>query len=188
MRESRGFALYVPDRAPGDRRHRSAALEVDASERLAVALPRPSGDKTRTLTEVGALRPMRATATQFSPVGSGSFFRACILLLLREKSAHGYDLLERLTGFGFDSGDSGWLYRTLRMLERDDVVGSTWETSASGPPRRVYALTVAGRHQLHAWVVSVRASQRSVEGFLDRYSNSDASDSNVATGEVKVED
>src|SRR5437764_479669 len=31
-----------------------------------------------------------------------SFLRPCVLLLLREQPAHGYELLERLQAFGFD--------------------------------------------------------------------------------------
>ena len=115
------------------------------------------------------VQPAKVPTTAYPAGGSGSFFRACILLLLSERAAHGYDLLERLRGFGFDSGDSAWLYRTLRVFEDDEVVDSTWQTSSSGPPRRVYALTTAGRELLGSWVVSVRASQRAIEGFLERY-------------------
>jgi len=132
--------------------------------------PHPQGP---TLAEAG-VRPAKAPGSPYPAGGSGSFFRACILLLLSERSAHGYDLLERLRGFGFDSGDSAWLYRTLRVFEDDQVVFSTWETSSSGPPRRVYAMTTAGRHLLGSWVVSVRASQRAIDGFLERYGHTEA--------------
>lgn len=101
--------------------------------------------------------------------GQGSFFRACILLLLHEQPAHGYDLLERLAPFGFDSGDSGWMYRTLRSYERERLLESTWQISASGPPRRVYSITAAGRDVLDAWASSLRASQRGVDDFLSRH-------------------
>jgi PadR family transcriptional regulator PadR len=101
--------------------------------------------------------------------GSGSFFRACILLLLREQPAHGYDILERLARFGFDSGDSGWLYRTLRAYEREAVLESTWQISASGPPRRVYSLTADGLQLLDAWAGSLRSSKRGIDEFLERH-------------------
>lgn len=101
--------------------------------------------------------------------GTGSFFRACILLLLQEQPAHGYDILERLTWFGFNSGDSGWMYRTLRAYERESVVESTWQISASGPPRRVYHLTDDGLALLDAWAGSLRASKRGIDEFLVRH-------------------
>ena len=134
---------------------RSLATRVHTAKR-----PRP------TLVEPGR-RPDGGAAPAAG--GSGSFFRACILLLLREHPGHGYDLLERLAIFGFDSGDSGWLYRTLRAFEREQLVGSTWEISASGPPRRVYALTSQGSAQLDVWADSIRAGHHAIEGFLDRH-------------------
>ncbi|MBA2381395.1 MAG: helix-turn-helix transcriptional regulator [Chloroflexi bacterium] len=101
--------------------------------------------------------------------GSGSFFRACILLLLQEHPAHGYDILERLAPFGFDSGDSGWLYRTLRSYERESILESTWQISSSGPPRRVYSLTAEGTAVLDAWATALRGSKRGIDEFLDRH-------------------
>ncbi|MBA2717997.1 MAG: helix-turn-helix transcriptional regulator [Chloroflexi bacterium] len=102
--------------------------------------------------------------------GSGSFFRACILLLLQEHPAHGYDVLERLSPFGFDSGDSGWLYRTLRAYEREAILESTWQISSSGPPRRVYSLTAEGAAVLDEWATALRGSKRGIDDFLDRHS------------------
>ena len=36
-----------------------------------------------------------------------NFLRPCVLLLLREEPAHGYDLLERLRPLGFTRDDPG---------------------------------------------------------------------------------
>ena len=63
------------------------------------------------------------------------FLRPCLLLLLREGSAHGYELLESVCAFGFDHSDPGALYRTLRRLEEDGLVQSGWRDSDSGPPQ-----------------------------------------------------
>jgi len=101
--------------------------------------------------------------------GSGSFFRACILLLLQEHPAHGYYILERLAPFGFDPGDSGWLYRTLRAYDRESILESTWQISASGPPRRVYRLTAEGTAVLDTWAMALRGSKRGIDEFLDRH-------------------
>ncbi|MBA3234881.1 MAG: helix-turn-helix transcriptional regulator [Chloroflexi bacterium] len=159
MHDLPGAALDVRDSRAG----RSNGL-VDAPDPDRVPVdPDPEGPSPE-------VRPAESYGgAPYSAGGSGSFFRACILLLVSERPAHGYDLLERITRFGFDSGDSGWLYRTLRIFERDLILASTWATSPSGPPRRVYELTPAGRRLLDSWVISVRASSRSIEGFLDQY-------------------
>ena len=98
-----------------------------------------------------------------------NFLRPCLLLLLREQPAHGYELLERLQPFGFDRSDPGGLYRTLRTLEEAELVSSAWESSTSGPDRRIYSLTRAGMEELHDSAKSLADSSRILGGFLSRY-------------------
>jgi PadR family transcriptional regulator, regulatory protein PadR len=98
-----------------------------------------------------------------------SFLRSCLLLLLREEPAHGYDLLERVQSLGFDGSDPGGLYRALRSLESEKLVRSAWEPSENGPDRRTYAITRAGMQELHRRAKEIAAGQRAVTGFLSRY-------------------
>jgi len=98
-----------------------------------------------------------------------NFLRPCVLLLLREQPAHGYDLLERLRAFGFATSDPGRLYRTLRGLEAEGLVGSAWEPSESGPNRRIYELTRLGMEDLHEHAQALALTAGSVERFLARY-------------------
>ena len=98
-----------------------------------------------------------------------NFVRPCILLLLREHPAHGYDLLERLRTFGFSPTDPGRLYRALRTLEGDGLVRSAWEPSESGPNRRMYELTRAGMEELHRHAEAIAATSATLERFLTRY-------------------
>ncbi len=189
MHDLREAAFDVPDRGSGRVGRRAKPFDASRFDRVIASPPSAGPDAGRpTVIEVGVDQAERTPAAQYSAGGSGSFFRACILLLLSEKAAHGYDILERLTGFGFDSGDSGWLYRTLRLFERDQVVASEWEMSSSGPPRRVYALTVAGYRLLGSWVVSVRASQRTIEGFLTRYDHTGGVELDPEGGEAAAEE
>jgi poly-beta-hydroxybutyrate-responsive repressor len=97
------------------------------------------------------------------------FLRACLLLLLREQPAHGYDLLQRLRPLGFTRDDPGGLYRALRALERDGLVASTWKPSPAGPDRRIYTVTRKGTEELHAHAKSLVAARDSLDFFLSRY-------------------
>lgn len=99
-----------------------------------------------------------------------NFFRSCVLLLLREEPAHGYDLLQRLRTFGFIRDDPGRLYRGLRSLEHDGLVRSTWEGSTTGPDRRIYELTKAGTEELHRVATTLVDAAGTLELFLTRYS------------------
>jgi poly-beta-hydroxybutyrate-responsive repressor len=65
--------------------------------------------------------------------------------------------------------DPGTLYRTLRRLEEDGLVRSTWDTGGAGPARRVYELTDQGLEYLHAWAVNIRRTKAQLERFLAEY-------------------
>jgi PadR family transcriptional regulator, regulatory protein PadR len=104
------------------------------------------------------------------PILPKNFLRPAILLLLREDPAHGYDLLERLRPLGFRRSDPGGLYRTLRGLEDQGLVGSSWEASGTGPDRRIYQITRAGGEELHRLATALDAGRETLDTFLSRYS------------------
>ena len=98
------------------------------------------------------------------------FIRAWLLLLLLQKSAHGYELMERL-GQDEDApaADPGLLYRTLRQFEEDGLVRSSWDTEGGGPARRVYEITDGGIQYLHTWAVNIRRTRERLDRFLAEY-------------------
>jgi len=98
-----------------------------------------------------------------------NFVRPCVLLLLREHPAHGYDLLERLEALGFSRDDPGRLYRALRSLETDGLVHSAWQRSETGPDRRMYELTRSGMETLHDAASGLEQTRVLLETFLTRY-------------------
>jgi|SRR5215471_2725201 len=102
------------------------------------------------------------------------FLQPCLLLLIAECPAHGYDLLERLASFGFER-DPGGLYRALRAMESDGLVRSEWQLSAIGPGRRCYELTGRGQERLHAWAEGLLETRQVVEAYLERFHAVEAS-------------
>ena len=71
-----------------------------------------------------------------------------------------------------DAGlDLGNLYRTLRGLEEEGLVRSSWDISKTGPARRVYELTDLGLEGLHTWVVDIRQTCQRLDNFLAEYQN-----------------
>jgi poly-beta-hydroxybutyrate-responsive repressor len=98
------------------------------------------------------------------------FTEPAILLLLRERPAHGYELLEHLPELtGEQRVEMGNLYRLLRALEEEDVLTSTWDESSPGPAKRRYEITERGRALLDQWVDALRLSKERTERFLARY-------------------
>jgi len=111
-----------------------------------------------------------STAEAATPILPKGFIRPCLLLLLRETPAHGYDLLERLGAFGFDRSDPGGLYRALRSLEKESMVRSIWESSSAGPDRRIYELTRTGMEELHRNAQGLAGTDDLLRIFRSRYS------------------
>jgi PadR family transcriptional regulator PadR len=62
----------------------------------------------------------------------------------------------------------GALYPVLRSLERSALLESTIETSVSGPPRRYYRITQAGRAALARWIEMWKGSRDFVDSILGR--------------------
>ena len=93
-----------------------------------------------------------------------------LLLLLRERKTHGYDLLERLPELtGEERIDVGNLYRVLRALEEQGLVSSEWDESLPGPAKRTYELTEAGAAALDRWAASLAETRAHIDRFLERY-------------------
>jgi PadR family transcriptional regulator, regulatory protein PadR len=107
--------------------------------------------------------------TEPGPALPKNFLRPCLLLLLREEPAHGYELLVRVQSLGFDGSDPGGLYRALRALEKEKLVRSAWQPSQTGPDRRTYGITRAGMEELHEGAKAIAAGQETVASFLSRY-------------------
>jgi PadR family transcriptional regulator, regulatory protein PadR len=61
----------------------------------------------------------------------------------------------------------GVLYPVLRSLEETGLLESRVEPSVSGPPRRYYQITPAGRVTLQRWVQIWRQSESFVDTILE---------------------
>jgi PadR family transcriptional regulator PadR len=98
------------------------------------------------------------------------FMQPWLLLLLAQKPAHGYELMEQLTRDDETPGaDPGLLYRTLRQFEQEGLVRSSWDTEGRGPARRVYEITDEGLEYLRAWAVNIRRTRERLDRFLAEY-------------------
>ena len=98
------------------------------------------------------------------------FVEPALLLLLSERRAHGYELLDRIAELiPGERIDMGNLYRLLRALEEDGIVRSEWDESVPGPAKRTYELTDEGRDLLRAWAKALAQTQLVVQSFIDRY-------------------
>lgn len=93
-----------------------------------------------------------------------------LLLLLHHGPAHGYTLLDQLGAFGMANLSPSVVYRTLRNMEDEGWVTSSWDREETqGPPRRVYQLTVVGDQVLASWIQEIEEAQDQINYLLRSY-------------------
>ena len=95
------------------------------------------------------------------------FSEPAVLLLLRERPAHGYELLEQLGELiGESRVDMGNLYRAPPALEAEGLVTSNVRSPTGKRTLRAHR---AGAQLLDQWAVALREPQERTTQFLRRY-------------------
>ena len=116
-------------------------------------------------------RKMRPWCTAYPGERPPRFLRPFLLLLLRERESHGYELIDRMREMGleYSTQDAGYVYRTLRSMEAKGLITSKWDTENTGPAKRVYSITPQGMSMLREWAHTLENIKISLEEFLRRY-------------------
>jgi PadR family transcriptional regulator PadR len=91
----------------------------------------------------------------------------CVLALLGDTERYGFEIVRALAEADGLVTSEGTLYPLLARLRRDGVVETTWRESPSGPPRRYYRLTPAGRAALTAFLAEWTRFRTSVDTLLE---------------------
>src|SRR5262249_61326920 len=91
----------------------------------------------------------------------------CVVATLGDGEAYGYQIVERLGGVAGLAITESTVYPLLARLERDGLVRVRSAPSPSGPPRRYYRLTDAGRQRLQDMARHWHQIQGSVNGLLE---------------------
>lgn len=98
-----------------------------------------------------------------------------LLVLLREREGYGYEFVGQLARRQLlpQAVPPARIYEALRRLERDGAVASDREASPTGPDRRRYTLTPAGRERVARWIAALRLTDRGLHQLLDAYERSE---------------
>ncbi len=99
----------------------------------------------------------------------GELLSTSLLAFLKNWNAYGYQLSQQMADAGMPECDSGTVYRTLRQLERSGFVSSFWDTSESGPARRMYSLTRAGDLFLTGWIETLQNYQSVLQRAMSNF-------------------
>jgi PadR family transcriptional regulator PadR len=90
----------------------------------------------------------------------------CLLSVVEEEPAYGYEMTKRLRARGLAIVGEGSIYPLLGRLEREGLVETHRAASNGGPPRKYYRASDAGRRALAAGVAEWQAARDAVDAVL----------------------
>jgi PadR family transcriptional regulator PadR len=93
----------------------------------------------------------------------------CILCILSEKDAYPSEIIEAMKNAKLIVVE-GTLYPLLMRLKNEGQLSYEWKESTSGPPRKYYKLTPAGKELLKGLYTSWKELVESVELITKQYS------------------
>ncbi|GIF26586.1 PadR family transcriptional regulator PadR [Actinoplanes tereljensis] len=91
-----------------------------------------------------------------------------LLHLLAEHESYGYEVVQRLQAAGFADVLEGSVYPALTRLQREGRLATRLVPSTSGPARKYYRLTPAGREALASGTDSWARHISAVDTVLSR--------------------
>jgi PadR family transcriptional regulator len=97
-----------------------------------------------------------------------------VLLAVSLQRGHGYVIEDYLRALGLFGITMSTLYRTLRQMEKEGYLESTWEPGPTGPARRVYTLTDAGGIWLDSSAAMLNAYRDTIDRFFGLYGSGPA--------------
>jgi PadR family transcriptional regulator, regulatory protein PadR len=92
---------------------------------------------------------------------------AVLMRLLADQESYGFELVGRVQALGINLAE-GTVYPALTRLEREGYLLSRLVASASGPARKYYRLSDAGRNELTTAVDAWRAITSALVPFFNR--------------------
>ena len=90
----------------------------------------------------------------------------CVLALLARGNSYAYEIASRLSA-AVDMGE-GTIYPLMRRMQGEGLVSTYLEESPSGPPRKYYAITDAGKNRFEEQAREWREFVDAVEAIIKK--------------------
>jgi PadR family transcriptional regulator, regulatory protein PadR len=92
----------------------------------------------------------------------------CLLSIISKGETYGYEMMEKLYGYGFTMVREGSIYPLLLRMKKEGLVRTSQKQLPSGgPKRKYYALTDKGREELSEFKERWNAVSKSVHHVLE---------------------
>ena len=90
----------------------------------------------------------------------------CVLAVIRQAPAYGYEIAQQLAAYGFGRIAEGTIYPLLLRLEKNGLVAAAFRPSELGPKRKYYSLTPAGEAELQQFIQNYNELSQAVGNLL----------------------
>ncbi|MBC8328377.1 MAG: PadR family transcriptional regulator [Planctomycetes bacterium] len=90
----------------------------------------------------------------------------CTLVVLSQEDGYGYQIVQRLKQVDGLTMNEGTVYPILQRLHREGCLATYRQPSESGPPRKWFQLTQAGRERLLSMIREWGRLHRGVQQLL----------------------
>jgi PadR family transcriptional regulator len=162
----------MPERQTSASRSRAKRSPASATATGAPADPQPAPEEPTTDGGRPDMDGAADSAEEREPLPgwpSRDILAPFVLLAVSLQRAHGYVIEDYLRALGLFGITMSTLYRTLRQMEKDGFLESTWEPGPTGPARRVYTITDAGHEWLETSAAMLNAYRETIDRFFGLY-------------------
>ena len=90
-----------------------------------------------------------------------------VLAVVSAEPAHGYKIAATIRDEVVDLAGAS-LYPVLKKLEADGCLKADWDSSGSGPARKVYSITSVGMKRLGEDVAEWRSIRSRIDGLFEQ--------------------
>jgi PadR family transcriptional regulator, regulatory protein PadR len=100
-----------------------------------------------------------------------SWLKFLILRVIVEKPTYGYDIIQKIEkiSYGRHKIKTGTMYTTLRRMEQEQLLTSTWKKNTSGPDQREYSATKQGEAYLKNYLEMIIERKKMIDGMAAFY-------------------
>lgn len=104
----------------------------------------------------------------------GRHVPAFVLVILAEEPTYGLDIYNKLQEqVHGNTIDPAAIYRSLRDLEKSELVKYYWDTSNSGPAKKIYSITDKGKNELSEYYIDIQHRLKYLTLFMNKYKELD---------------
>lgn len=100
-----------------------------------------------------------------------SWLKFLILRVLYEQPTYGYDIIQKIEeiSYGRHKIKSGTMYTTLRRMEKETLVQSSWKKNTQGPDQRQYIVTPQGKDYLKHYLEMIIERKKMIDTMATFY-------------------